>query len=77
MRQVLQLKHTTLRIGGMDEDIGNIQYYPIRNKRKLGDYRFFKLFETLNAVVLFLSNIHTYLNNLLIYKYQCRELKEE
>ena len=37
---------------------------------------FLKLFETLNAVILFLSNMHICLNNYLIYKYRRGELRE-
>ena len=36
-----------------------------------------KLFDTLYAVNLFLNNMHACLNNFLIYKYRCGELKEE
>ena len=59
----------------MDEYIGNIQYYTIRNQRKPGDYRFSNSLKLLMRF--FLSNMHIYLNNLLVYKYQCGELKEE
>lgn len=38
---------------------------------------FLKLQETLLAVNLFLSNMHSCLHNFMIYKYRCGELKEE
>lgn len=37
---------------------------------------FLKLFDTLNAVFLFLSNIQVHLNNYLVYKFHLGELKE-